>query len=312
MLSACTASTDTYISTTKLAVEYNNGYVYFYRHCDNFGCQGDEFSLVQYNTKTSEEKELKRTNTVVGVRVYDDNIYYFDKDDHNLYALNEKSLKSKMIYDTQNSLAKNDYICFNSKLAYLDTGVLNIEYGDEKYHIENVWDFNVYKNQIYYVEVNINTDEKNEWSIKKLMNEKTSETETVLNLSDVKTLFEDAFREEGKIDDISICDDKLYFTVGEYPISSCLRLYCFDLKNRKIDRITEEYIYEYQATDDAVYCLAEDRTLKKCIAEHTILLQENIYSFKVTDDFLIYMNTNDDTLHIKSWNKDIAIHGVLS
>lgn len=312
MLSACTASTDTYISTTKLAVEYNNGYVYFYRHCDNFGCQGDEFSLVQYNTKTSEEKELERTNVVVGVRVYDDNIYYFDKDDHNLYALNEKSLKSKMIYDTQNSLAKNDYICFNSKLAYLDTGVLNIEDGYEKYHIENVWDFNVYKNQIYYVDVNLESE--NDWSIKELKNYNDIETETILTLNDVKLLFDDAYKQYGEIDNISLYSNKLYFTVSEYLTKNRRQLFCYDLDKKELNRVAGQYVFEYQVTENGVYCLEYDKKLRKYnLNGQSEEILTDVYSFKVVNDnILMYMNVHDNTLYIRSDSGTVSISNVLS
>lgn len=309
LLAGCTSS-NTCISTTKLAADCNNDYIYFYRYDDtSAGNQNEKFNLIQYNTQTGEEKKIATTNALVGLRIYNNRIYYFDENSYNLYSINEKNLKLNMEYDTQDSLPKNDYIDLGSKFVYLDSGKLNIKEKNEQHQIETVWNFNVYKNQIYYVDVNI--ADENDWSIKKLKN--NFEAETILSLEEIKKSFDDAFKEHGQIDNISIYHDKLYFTVGEYPITSHLRLYCFDLKNRDLNRVTEEYIYEYQATDNEVYCLVEDRVLKKYSNNTYETIFEDIYSFKVTNDNqLMYMKSGDNTLYIKTDDKDISIPNVLS
>lgn len=309
-LAGCTFS-DISLSTTKLAAEFNNDYIYFYRYDDiNKGEQNDRFVLIQYNIKTREEKEIVKTNALVGVRVYNNHIYYFDENSHDLYAINEKTLKSNMIYDTQDSLPKNNYIDLGSKFIYLDSDILNIKDKHGKHQIENVWNFNVHKNQIYYVDVN--TESENNWSIKKLKN--NFETETVLNLKEIKNSFEDSFREYGQIDNISICDNKLYFTIAEYPTGSRCQLFYYDLKHKELDRVINQYIYEYQATENALYYIDYNRVLKKyCFGNTPETIYENVYSFKVTDDNkLMYMKLNDNTIYIVSEDSDMVISNIVS
>lgn len=305
---ASRSTSNSNISTTKLAVECSKNNVYFYKNSNE---DYTEFVLTQYNLNTGEEKELQTTDVLVGINIYDDNIYYFNKEDHNLHILNPKNLKSKMVYDIQNALPNNNYVKLGSGLAYLDAGVLNIKEGSKEYQIETVWDFNVYQNQIYYIDVN--TDGNNEWSIKKLNNKKTHESETILTLASIKSTFEDLYKEYGRIDKISVYDGKIYFLSGEYYLTNSV-LFCYDLERKELSKITEQYVREYQITDDAIYCCHSDDTLKKYTnqKDNAELLLEDIYSFKVNNNTLMYMKNNDNTLYIENDNHSIRISNVLS
>lgn len=307
--SGCTA-TDVSIITTKLPAEYKKDNVYFYRTCSSNSAYNSEFALIEHDIKTGEEKEMLRTISVVGVRLYDDDIYYFNSK-NDLCSLNLKTLKSEKVYEGMQmvSLPKNDYVIIGSKLIYLDSSILHIKNGERENTIETVWDFNVCENQIYYVDVN--REVRHDWSIKKLVNEKTLETETLLRLGDIKAAFEDAFREDGQINNISICNNKLYFTVGEYPIASRYRLYYIDLDSRELHRFSEEYIYEYQSVEGAVYCRGEDNALRKYTAEGTEIIKENVYSFKVKDDVLMYMKKGSGTLYVEAEGRTAEIEDVL-
>lgn len=294
------------MSTTLLPAEYNDGYVYLYKKSGGSDTDS-EFLLIRYDIETAEE-EIISTDAVKGIHVYNGYIYYFDKNDHNLYAVNEDTLKPEIVYEIKNSMPQNDYIKSGSTLLYLDADTLIVRNGDDESAIDNVRNFNVDKNQIYYSEVN----GKNDWNIVKIQADDLTKKEVVLTLDGIKALYDDAFKEEGKIDDISVCGDKLYFTVSEY-FSSRRNLFYYDLNTKELDKFTEQYIIEYQATENAIYCLGEDRVLKRYDESAEQVLLENMYSFKAADnDILMYMNLHDDTLYIKSNEGDTAIPNVLS
>ncbi|MCD8180638.1 MAG: DUF5050 domain-containing protein [Firmicutes bacterium] len=305
-VSSCGYS-DVKMSTTLLPAEYNDGYVYLYKESRGSDTES-EFSLIRYDIETAEEKEIISTDAVKGIHVYDDYIYYFDKNDHNLYAVNEDTLKPELVYEIKDSMPQNDYIKSGSTLLYLDADTLIVRIGDDESAIDNVRNFNIDKNQIYYSEVN----GKNDWNIVKIQADDFTKKEVILTLDEIKALYDDAFKEEGKIDDISVCGDKLYFTVSEYS-SNRRNLFCYDLNTKELDKFTEQYIIEYRAAENAVYCLGEDRVLKRYDDSTEQILLENVYSFKAADnDILMYMNLHDDTLYIKSDEGDTAIPNVLS
>lgn len=292
------------MATTKITADYSQNNIYFYRYSNE---QENEVALIQHNLYTDEEKILLTTDVLVGMRVYDNCIYYFDHDNHDIYAIDKTNLESHIVYSLQDAFPQNNYIKIGSKFIYLDGGVLNILENNEKYQIDSVWNFNTYKDIIYYVDVNADT---NEWSIKRILDTKKLKIETVLSMDEIRDsiTLNNRFESGIKIDNICICNNVLYFTIGEYMYSNINYLCAYDLNNGSIKKITDDFVREYQITEKFIYysVCSEDNELKKYSMENntTQKLIDNVYSFKLTEDkLLIYKLYYDDTLYIKG--KDI-------
>lgn len=309
------SSEQTYMAHTNFASDYSDGYVYFYRNNDEEG----GITLNRYNVKTDTEEELQQTQMLTTVREYNNRIYYFDTD-FDICAMDKQSLKSRKIYSADFQLgAFNDYfIDTGSKFLYCYGGKLNIQDGNDVLQLEDeVIDFTIYKNQIYYVEVPQGNDE-DKWSIKKILNYKTLETEEILSLYDVIQVMDIdcRFGHGVKLDNISIYNDILYFTAGEHTLPRITYLCAYDLNSGEITKITDEHIRDYQVLGNFAYYTVRSDTkeLKRynLVDKMTETLFENVYSFRLTEDnVLLYKLINDDTLYVKGDNINVSIPNTL-
>lgn len=286
------STNDVYKLNTDLMAEFEDGYIYYYRH------ENDKSSLMRRSINDDAEEELVNTNKISDIRIYDESVYYIGEDSFDIYAVKLDTLDKKKIYTLDEfspSMPTNDFVVLDSKVIYSYNGMIDITDKGEDYKIYNTGDFFVDGTDMYFVDMS-------EICIKKVIDYANNNYEKIIDLEMLRNT--DMSRCDPKIiSKISVYDNKIYFFAGNELYNE---LFMYDLTMGNIVRITENFATEYQVINNQVFYREKEIESKKFYlkkynietGQHEIVL-ENIRTFSMIDEHsFMYALPKDTTLYI--------------
>lgn len=310
------ASSNISIVKTKLPAAFDNGYVYYFKknNDEEKFKQGDSFELTRYSVDNGQEEIIASTNVSLTPRIYNSSVYYFEKTNHDICAVDEITLKERTAYSSGSAILKNNcYADTGNKFVYLEKGRMSIKQGERSVSIDNVQDFTILHDTIYYVTGDFS---KCEFYINKLLDETNKKNEKIFDIQSVLDNGSANFKEQPRISQIDAYDDILYILItDDFTMNE---MYAYSLKDKKTEKIGKDCIYEYQVKDGYVYCREKDtednsRNLNRydLHGKDGVKMIDNIDTFTVADDNVImYVLKNDKKLHVKTNSSDIQISGL--